>query len=101
MPPPEKNSTHGFTPGVWRREGNSLWTALKLDVRFVVIDDSQVSWDLWREEIVARPLSMYYSDAKPRPGLLLGFAAFTPDHIRRVGPKLAPLAPMVDRADGT
>ncbi len=61
------------------------------------VDDRAVSNDLWQRGIVARPLSIYYNGTSPRPGLLLGFAAFSPQTIRDAGEDLAILKPMIAR----
>jgi GntR family transcriptional regulator/MocR family aminotransferase len=45
-------------------------------------DDIAVVRDLWTHGTVARPLSIYYGGKEKRSGLILGFAAFSPDEIR-------------------
>ncbi|MFQ3622616.1 MAG: PLP-dependent aminotransferase family protein [Acetobacteraceae bacterium] len=52
-------------------------------------DDQALTRELWMNGTVARPLSIYFAGRSRRPGLLLGFAAYTPHEIARVGPILA------------
>jgi GntR family transcriptional regulator/MocR family aminotransferase len=52
-------------------------------------DDRAVAHALWKRGAVARPLSIYFTGRQRHPGLLLGYAAFTPEEIAATGPSLA------------
>ena len=52
-------------------------------------DDAAVSDALLRRGIECPPLSHYAIGSRPRSGLLLGYAAFTPEMLRRAVRELA------------
>lgn len=58
-------------------------------------DDAAAARALAQKGVIARPLSPYAISARPRAGLLLGFAAFRPEEIARAAPLLAAVAPLV------
>lgn len=63
------------------------------------VDDQAVSQHLEASGVIARPLSIYYGKTRASPGLLLGFAGFTPEEIANAGKRLAPaISPSVGEA---
>lgn len=63
------------------------------------VDDTAVAHELWKDRIVSRPLSMYFSGRRKCSGLLLGFAAFRAEDILAAGKHLAGLGDLIRRND--
>lgn len=59
------------------------------------VNDIEVARDLWRRQIIARPLSIYYAGRRKKPGVLLGFAAYPVDDIAGAGHRLEGLRKVV------